>query len=64
MVRSPTMKGESRIKIFVINEHTKVRETQKYRKQTDSCQMRGGWGKLGGKGGGVKKFKLVATEQS
>ena len=55
MVRSPTMKGESRIKIFIINEHTKVRETQKYRKQTDSCQRGGELGAW------VKKMKGLRT---
>ena len=47
------------------NQHKQAEHKQKhrYRKYFDGCQMGGGLGE-GGKGEGIKKYKVVVTEQS
>ena len=43
------------------NEHTKQKQTYRFREQTDDSQWEGGCG-AGWKGKGVKKFQLTVTE--
>ena len=49
---------------YKISEQVEQKQTHRYREHFDSCQM--GWrvGGMGEKGEGIKKYKLVATEQS
>ena len=47
-----------------INEQTKLKQTHRYREETDGCQ-RGEWlGGLDKKGQGTNKYKLEVTEYS
>ena len=43
------------------NEHTKQKQTHRYREQTEGCQV-GGIGEMGEKGKGIQKYKLVVTK--
>ena len=45
-------------------KQTKQRQTHRYREHFDGCQMRGAFGGVDKKGEGIKKYKLVVTEQS
>ena len=44
-----------------INEQAKQKRTQRYREHFGSCQLEGGL-RMGEKGEGIKKYKLVVTE--
>ena len=46
------------------NEQADQKQTHRYRERFDGCQMRGAFGGVDKKGEGIKKYKLVVTEQS
>ena len=47
-----------------IIEQAEQKQTHRYREHFDGCQMKRGTGGVGEKGEGIKKYKLVVTEQS
>ena len=47
-----------------MNEQIKQKQTNRYKEWTDGHQRGGGMGRLGEKGEGIKKYKLVFIKSS